>query len=119
MNTDESFRDIGQRIDNLTHELASASSRVRTGMGQSTQSASAQVVNGTTALSWAVGLIGVFAVVVAVAAVFVVNAYREADARVAAERAAMQAQTNENLQDRVAVIERIIARMERDRTGSK
>lgn len=112
----EDVHRLSDAVAEMTGEISAAANRMRLGLSSHSAStqATAQVWTGATAVSWAVGIVGVFAIVVAVAAVFVVEAYRQADARVAAERHAMQTEKNENLTDRVAVLERIIARMERE-----
>lgn len=107
---DKAVADVSDRLLELTGEISAAANRMR--LGQTT--ASAQVHTGSNTAVLIVGIVGVIATVIGVAGILISNAQREADARVYEARLQMQSETNENLTDRVAVLERIIARMERE-----
>lgn len=125
MDADAKLRLIGDQLADLTAILSEEANRRRLGLVMPklppppAVSASAVVVNSNTALIAGVGILVAFALVAAIAAVLIVAAWRSADARVFAATAAAQAATNENLSDRLALQERITARMEREKNEGK
>lgn len=81
--------------------------------------ASAQVHTGTSTASLVVGIVGVFAIVVALAAVLVVSAWRDADSRVFEAQSRMQAERNESIEDRLGVAEAQLRRLNRELEEAK
>ena len=102
--------DVSDRLLELTGEISAAANRMR--LGQTT--ASAQVHTGTSTASLVVGIVGVFAIVVALAAVLVVSAWRDADSRVFEAQSRMQAERNESIEDRLGVAEAQLRRLNRE-----
>jgi len=115
VNVEKQVSDLADMVAGLTSEVGAMANRVRLGIAPPpVQSASATVVTGTTAVSLAIGLIGVFAIVIAVAAVFVANAWRHADSRVYEAQTRMQAERNEQTEDRLGIVEAQLRRINRE-----
>lgn len=113
MNVEQRLADMADAISDVTGQLSALANPARP-RPPTVQTASASVVTGTTAVGLAVGLVGVFAIVVAVACVLVVAAWRDADARVAEARATMQAERNEAFEDRLGIAEAQLRRINRE-----
>ena len=108
---------LSDLVAELTSEVGAMANRVRLGIGHAqapAQTASASVVTGTTAVSWAIGLVGVFAIVIAVSCVAVVAAWRDADSRVFEAQSRMQAERNETIEDRLGIAEAQLRRINRE-----
>ena len=105
---------VSDRLLELTGEISAAANRMRLGQAPAQTSASAHVSTGTSTAYLVVGIVGVFAIVVAVACVAVVAAWRDADSRVFEAQTRMQAERNEQIEDRLGIVEAQLRRINRE-----
>lgn len=93
-----------------TGEISAASNRLSLGLGGTQQTVN--TTNGASTLNWILGIFGVFALVTAISACLVMWAFRAADVRVMDERATNQRVVNEDLLDRVRLLEVKVKKLE-------
>lgn len=120
MNLREETRKAIDELHEAAAEVSAYANRIKLGvMPQPSTTASAQVHTGTSTASLVVGIVGVFAIVVALAAVLVVSAWRDADSRVFEAQSRMQAERNESIEDRLGVAEAQLRRLNREPEQAK